>query len=319
MTWGVHTRKIVLPGTPVGQSSLTCGIGLLVVVLLLSSCTEGRHSGFEKESIPAGWEFYRLGEFDKAVEVFRNISGMVGPEEKDLAAQALFGEASCWHYRRDGRDTSRAAALYHSLIKLAPEHPLVPWSELAKVRIHHFGQIEPKPDYDALAREYAEVYGHYPFHLAGQEAFVNRFFILLYDPSPEVARQYLPELKEFLTRNPESPFQSAVCKLIASCYSALKEPEESLAWLIRALETRELDQSNPNTNNSGPYWSIARAAEYEAGNFECARLYYQRLINEYPKDQRIYEAKRALRRMKNVEDIVRRGGDPSSSSGEPGS
>jgi len=287
--------------------------------LLLSSCRDRDISQSAEELIPAGWESYRLGEFDRAVEQFQKAAQVASKEDQNLSMQGIFGEAACWQYRRDGKDTSRAAALYNEIIQVAPRRPLAPWSKLAKVRIQHFGRIEPKPDYESLAREYAAIYERYPDHPAGQEAFVNRFHILLFDPSPDLVRHSLPELKKFLARHPESPFLSPVCAQISLCYKVLKERDESLSWLIRAFEKREKDQGNPNADNSGSYWSIGRAAEYEAGNFTVARSYYQRLIDEYPKDQRIYEVRRALRRMGEVEDIVRRGGDLSPDGGEAGS
>jgi len=282
---------------------------LLGGIVLLSGCEKAR----ETESVPAlvnrGWENFRLGEFELAVADFQAAERIA--EGKDRAG-ALFGEASCWQYRRDGRDTARADQLYSELLASAGEDVLAPWSELARIRIRHFGQIEPPPDYEALAGDYGALYQRHPGHPAGQEALVNRFAIELFDAAkaPNVARKSVPALEAFLKDHPGSPFQSAVRLHLATCYQAMGQPEESLQWRIRAFESRESNVANPNANESGSYWTIARAARFEAGNFAVARQYFQKLISEYPNDQRIFEARRALSEMEQIEEFVRAGGNP---------
>jgi len=282
---------------------------LLWGVVLLSGCKKARESESASFLLNRGWENFRLGEFDPAVAAFQAAERIADGKNR---TGALFGEASCWHYRRDGRDTARADQLYAELLASAGEDALVPWSELARIRIRHFGQIEPPPDYEALVRDYRALYQRHPGHPAGQEAFVNLFAIELYDAvnARELAQGSILDLKAFLKDHPESPFQSAVCSHLAACYRALGQPKESLQWRIRAFESRESNAANPNAEESGSFWGIARAARYEAGTFAVARRYFQKLISEYPNDQRIFEAKRALREMEQIEEFVRGGGDP---------
>ena len=47
-------------------------------------------------------------------------------------------------------------------------------------------------------------------------------------------------------------------------------------------------------------------AEFDVGDFGLARLYYRKLIEEYPKEQRVFLAKQELKRMDEMEIEIRR-------------
>ena len=119
--------------------------------------------------------------------------------------------------------------------------------------------------------------------------------------NPDQVRDAADALEGFVLRYPESQFMSAVQALLSACYEVLKKPELQLAAEIRALDTIPVDASNPKVENSGRYWRIATIAEFEAGDFETARRFYRRLIDEYPQDIRIYASEQALKRMDALE------------------
>ena len=56
-------------------------------------------------------------------------------------------------------------------------------------------------------------------------------------------------------------------------------------------------------------WKTARALGFAPtlalGDFDTARKYYRKLIEEYPTDIRMYGAKQALKRMDEVEGKIR--------------
>jgi len=76
--------------------------------------------------------------------------------------------------------------------------------------------------------------------------------------------------------------------------------------VIEALERKEIDPTNPYSDNAWPYWDIATVAEFEVGDFETARKYYQMLIDGYPTDTRKYPAKQALKRMDKLEAEIQK-------------
>lgn len=287
------------------SACLPCAAGFF----LLASCSDPEVATPPQLLLDEGWEMYRLGEFGPAIDLFQRAGQGLNDTESQLALQALYGEAACWQHRRDARDTSRAESLYTEIIRRAPEDSLAVWSRLAQARIRHFGTIEPKPDYRVLAEEYRSIYSDHPDHPAGQEAFVSQYAVLLFNPwgDPEATRGCIPEMEAFVAQNPKSPFASTISKLLANAYSSINQPDRSVAWMVNSLETMEIDPGNPNANYSDFYWNIARTAEFEAGDFDTARTYYSRLIREYPKDQRIHEARTSLRRMRETEQLVREG------------
>jgi tetratricopeptide (TPR) repeat protein len=275
---------------------------LFLLALTLSTVTAfSAESDLNKE----GWRLYRLGEFKAAVEAFESLrsSGQPGSEAE---IEGLYGEASCWNFRRDRRDTARAIQLYDRLLSLAPEHPLAAWAALDRVRAEYLGAVDFDRNPD-IAHAFGEVAKTYEGTPAGEEA----FFLSMNQQVPGMdsvkAAQLHKEIGAYLRRHPKSLFLSQLYQLRAACYAVLGQQSERLANMVLALESREYDQMSSRADSPLAYWQIAYIAEFQAGDFRLAREYYQRLIREYPKDIRIFGARRALERMDAVEAAVRAG------------
>mgnify|MGYP001610648910 CR=1 FL=1 len=126
----------------------------------------------------------------------------------------------------------------------------------------------------------------------------------------EDAQAALENLDKFVLAYPESKVLGPVYSLMTECYSTLGNPEKRLACEIKALEHRELDPNNPRADNSGAYWKIANLAEFRAGDFETARKYYGKLLEEYPTDQKGFATEKALERLNRTEALLKAGKRP---------
>jgi tetratricopeptide (TPR) repeat protein len=285
------------------QRSLRLVCALLVFVF--QACGK-EEMGTSAEEIGEGWKRYRLSEFSEALQIFGSVEASQ-PRGSEAYLQSLFGEASCWNHRRDGRDTAKAISYYQKVIAQAPANPLAAWCALDIVRAKHLASADQERDYSKLADEYGDVYKKYPDSLAGQEAFVYQIRLTLPTASADKAREKLREIEAFLDRHRNTPFRSQLYTLMAEGCHRLNEEEKRLDFMIKAIETREVDPRTPFFELSTAYWNIAYAAEFEAGNFELAREYYHRLINEFPRESRVFASRKALARMDAVEAAVREG------------
>ncbi len=281
-------------------------VGLL---LLFQACQPKRAISSPEEKIREGWRLYRLSEFNSAVETFQSVQA-VQPRGSEYHLQALYGEASCWNHRRDGRNIPKAAAAYQAVVEQAPEHPLAAWCALDIVRTRHLAPADQPVDYERLVDDYAEVFQRYPRSPAGEEAFLYQSTLSLHFADREQARKLVEQINAFLSSHPDTPYLSPFYELVAECYRKIDDPDQRIQYLIKALETRPTDSASPIDDRSTAYWNIAYAAEFEAGNFELARRYYQRLIDEYPQDIRILGVRKALERMGAIEAALREGRDP---------
>ena len=261
------------------------------------------------QEIREGWKQYRLSEFDSAVRIFQSVQASQ-PRGSEYHLQALYGEASCWNHRRDGRDIAKAVAGYRAVVEEAPQNPLAAWCALDIVRTRHLAPADQPIDYGKLIRDYAEVYRRYPKTPAGEEAFLYENSLSLPAADPEQARKILESVTAFLSTHPKTPFLSQFYSIIAECYRRMDEQDRRIEYMIKALGAREVDPSNPIDDRSTAYWNIAYAAEFEAGNFALAREYYRRLMNEYPQDVRIFGVRKALERMDAIEAALREGRNP---------
>jgi tetratricopeptide (TPR) repeat protein len=285
------------------QRSLRLVCALLVFVFQACGREE---AGNPAEQIGEGWKRYRLSEFGEALQIFESVEASQ-PRGSEAYLQSLFGQASCWNHRRDGRDTAKAISYYQEVIAQAPANPLAAWCALDIVRAKHLAPADQERHYTKLAEEYSEVYQKYPDTLAGAEAFVYQIRLTLPTASADEARKKLAEIEAFLDRHPNTPFRSQLYTLMAEGSHRLNEEEKRLDYMIKAIGTREVDPRTPFFELSTAYWNIAYAAEFEAGNFAVAREYYQRLINEFPRESRVFASRKALARMDAVEIAIREG------------
>ena len=277
-----------------------------MLLLLFHGCGHKGAVESPEEQMREGWKRYRLGEFNAAVRIFKFLEASQ-PPGSEAHLQGLYGEASCWNHRRDGRDSAKAISGYRAIIDQAPASPLAAWAALDIVRAKHLAPADQDLDYAQLAREYGEVYRKYPDTPAGEEAFLYRIRLSLPTADADQARKDLEEIEAFLQAHPKTPFLSPLYTLMAESCHHLNEEDKRLEYLIKALQTREVDPTTPFFELSTAYWNIAYAAEFEAGNFAIAREYYNRLMTEFPRESRVFLVRKALARMDAVEAALREG------------
>jgi tetratricopeptide (TPR) repeat protein len=281
----------------------------LTGLLLFQACgSRGTISAPDRE-IREGWKQYRLSEFNSALRIFQSVRESQ-PPGSDYYLQALYGEASCWNHRRDGRDIGKALTGYRAVVQQAPQHSLAAWCALDIVRTRHLASADEAIDYQELIRDYADVYRSYPNTPAGEEAFLYESSLSLPKANSDQARVILEKVTLFLSTHPKTPFLSQFYGIIAECYRKMDDQDRRIDYMIKALGAREVDPSSPIDDRSTAYWNIAYAAEFDAGNFALAREYYRRLMNEYPQDIRIFGVRKALERMEAIEAALRAGQDP---------
>ncbi len=271
--------------------------------LVLSGCARKQETADPKDLIAAAWNDYSLGEFDRAEMKYESAIAQ-SPANSDLQLQALYGLATTLNLRRPGEDRERAAEIYRQIIAAAPKHDLAAWSDLGLARMKHLLPIGQEPDHDEVIKAYQEVIDRYPDHLAGTEAFIYKMSVLVSTLDEAKTRQAVAELKEFVTHT-DRKFIGPAWSLLAVSYQTLNEPEKRFEAEERSLETTETDPTNPFTEFAWQYWNLATIAEFECGDFDAARTYYNKLITQYPTDNRIYGARQALKRMDELEARIR--------------
>lgn len=252
-----------------------------------------------------GWHYYRLDEFNLAARSFEEaLERAAGNGEQQ--ARALYGLAMTCALRRPGEDPARAKDLLERIVREFPKNEMAPWSLLALARMEHMAPPGTKPDYDAVRDAYDAVIEAFPGHLAGHEAFIQKQATYFAQGGEQDTRTALENLEGFLARHPDSPFKGLAYSMLSSCHGRLKNYDAQLETRIAAYRNAERDPLNPYTTNLWDYWDIATIAEYSAGDFDLAREYYRKLIQEYPQDKRRFPAEQALARMDRIERDIRR-------------
>lgn len=276
---------------------------MLAAVVSLAACSRRGNTAKDADPIASGWNNYALGEFDRAVTSFETALAGATPGS-DEQFKALYGLATTWNLRRPGEDVEKARALFQQIVDANPRHDLAAWSLLALARMKHLVPVGEDPDYDEVRKAYQEVMDRYPDHLAAKEAFLYYQSTRVASLDAKQTREALAALEEFV-KNPENKFIGPAYSLIAVSSQTLGLPEKRLWAEEQSLATTEVDPTNPFTEFAWQYWNLATIAEFEVGDFATARKYYNKLIEEYPTDIRIFGARKALERMDEVEAKLR--------------
>lgn len=253
--------------------------------------------------IGKGWTDYRLSEFQTAALTFEAARAKAPPGSDDWA-MATYGLATVWDLRRPGEDPKKATGLYKEILAAGPNGPMAPWTELALARQQHLVPVGQEPDYAAVDKAYRHIIAKYPGHLAAKEAFLYLQSILLSKLEPKSTKAAINQLLDFVGRE-QKEFLSPAWSLLAVGYQTLGEQEKRLEAEQKSFETTEVDPSDPYLEFGWAYWNLATIAEFEVGDFELARKYYQLLLAKYPTDIRVHGCKQALKRMDALEAKIR--------------
>ena len=281
--------------------------GFLMAGLLalgLSACGKKAQQGGDASAlIGEGWTAYRLSEFQNAALAF-DAARASADRGSDDWAMATYGLATTWNLRRPGEDPARATELYKEILAAAPDSPMIPWTELALVRQQHLVPVGQEPDYPAVNAALQHILDQFPGHLAAKEAFLYMQSIQLAQLDPKTSRAAEKKLLEFIA-NGRPEFVSPAWSLLTVAYVTLGEQEKRLEAELKSLELTEIDPSDPFIEFGGRYWNIATIAEFEVGDFDLARKYYNLLIEKYPTDIHVHGCKQALKRMDALEAKLR--------------
>ena len=281
---------------------LWCGLALLG----LPGCARAPAAAAGGEqSLDQAWLNFRLAEYDLADKDFSAILARA-PKGSEDAVRAMFGLANVWNLRRPGEDLDKARSFYEQIIREQPEHDLAPWCELALVRLQHVVPVGKDPDYDVVRKGYRAIIAKHPGHLAAKEATIYLNATLIATLDETLTKQAVSNLTAFIATGTRE-FVGPAYSLLAVSYTTLKQPQQRLESEIKAFENVEIDPANPFNEFAWAYWNIATIAEFEVGDFDLARQYYRKLVQEYPVDIRTFPAQQALARMDRVEQALREG------------
>lgn len=271
-------------------------------LLLLAACgEEDRYTHLAPaDALAAGWDNYRLSEFDRAAVLFdRAIGGSATNSEIQL--QARYALATTWNLRRPGEDRAKAEAIYREILNVDAPQDLKAWTALALARMKHLVPVDREPDMNEVRRAYQDILEQFPGHLAAKEAFIYKMATFIASLEPQQTRYAIACLTRYVSQPGQKEFLQPAWSLMAVGYSTLKDAEHRLAAEIRSLQTTEIDPSNPFNEYAWAYWNIATIAEFDVGNFAVARAYYRKILTEYPTDIKVFGAKEALARMDALE------------------
>ena len=284
--------------------------GLLAVGLALSAtagCRRAESIADPGATLAQGWNAYRLGDYKMALTRFDSILQHAGAD-RDVQLHARYGKAVTLDLRQPvpSQQDDMARELYEQILHDAPAHDLAAWSSLALARMTHLRPVDQEPDIAQVRAAYQKVVEAYPRHLAGQEALIYQQATLVQSLDPAQATQAVARLQAFLAEQPDSRFASEAFNLLAQAYETLGQHDAQLEARLQEINRLEVDPSSPAASDfSWRYWQLATTAEFLAGRLDIARLYYRKLIEEYPLDFRKFGARQALERMDRLEQQLR--------------
>lgn len=257
-------------------------------------------------SLALAWKKFQEGEIDAAGRMFQSI-GSKAPTGSEERWKALYGEANWRAFSEKDRDVGKAVELFRKVEDgVPPEDELAAWSAFEAAQLGFIETTYSERDYAMASKSFLETHRKYPESAAGDEAFVVGMNLARLASEPSWT-EVIAECEEFLRKRPEGPWTSRVLLLMAEGFAKLGEFQKQRDCLARSLAVEGLRQGTLSRDNSTDIWNIAYLSEFEIGDFVTARKFYTRLIEEYPRDNRVFLARKAMERMEEIENAVKRG------------
>jgi len=276
--------------------------GLLVG--MLAGCPGETVSDTPETLVAEGWRQYELTEYDDAVELFSTAADKAEPGS-DIQLKALWSLGVTWDYRRPGNDSAIARQCFEKILAINPESSWAGWAALSLVRMRHVQATMENLPFEDLLPLYDSVIETYPDHPAAQEAMMFKAetqFVIEGDANVQGA---IETLEKLLATYPDTPWKGYVYRFLAGGYERTKQYDK----MVQTTEKQVLyfqDSKGFLFDKPREYYRLAACAEFLAGDFDMARRYYRKLIEDYPFNFRVFPAKQALERMDQLEAQVRR-------------
>jgi len=124
----------------------------------------------------------------------------------------------------------------------------------------------------------------------------------------ETIAKAVAETEEWVEARPDSVFLPTAYGALAHGYMLQGRGKAYIDALVKAVELNLQQQQNsmlPPTDQVGNYFRIGMAAQLDSGDFDVARKYFNKMIDESPRDQRIFMVEQRLKMMDEFEASVR--------------
>lgn len=297
--------KVFLNG-PLANHCARLLLAVLMSMLLFGCGESSRHLDFDK-ALDQGWTFFQVGEFNQSEKYFKEAIAKAGSDHLKQA-EALYAMGMNHGFRRPKENITLAREYFQKVVDMdhGGELDLAPWCLLAEARLLALVAVGKEIDVPKLREAYEKVVAQYPFHPAGEEAFIYQQLTYIETSNADEIQKALPKLESFLKNHPQSKYRSQAEALISDGYWFLGDHEQQLKHLISSAELTETNPQSPR-DNSVLYFRIASIAQYEVGDLEVARKYYTKFLTENRTDKRRFNAKLALKQIDNIEAAVRAG------------
>lgn len=282
------------------------GIAWSLLLLLASAACTRQTRESPGKLIDEGWDNFSLGEYAFAIAKFQKARDLTAAGT-ETRAQALFGLASTLAHRTPAPEMDQAEKIFNEIAREDPDRDLAAWSLLSIGRLKQIAPVGTEPDYRGALECCRQAADKFPFHPAGEEAFLHQIHIslMLAGRDRNKLRGLVRDLESFMANHPRSPFRSSLYALGARCLGQLEDHPGALAWLVKSFATAERSTAGPVADQSGVYWKLAAMAEFKCGDLDTARKYYHLILKEYPSDQKKFGVLRALERLDQEETRIR--------------
>jgi outer membrane protein assembly factor BamD (BamD/ComL family) len=286
---------------------------LVVPALLLAlphtlACTRAADTTTPPAMLAEGWEHFRFNDFKTAMSTFSRARAAIPPDDP-LHAEALFAIAATFNHRRPGADFKHAEILYNQIVTEYPETDAAAWSLLAIARMRHLEMWDPDSagrDRSHVGEAYQRVIDRYPKHPAGEEAVLYQQANALASRDKDQAAEAALRIGRFVADHPESQLVPWAYHLLSMCHDVMDDPGGWMRAKGLAVEHTEYDPTTAMEVSMALYtWLVAVTAEFEVGDFDMARAFYKKYLDEYPTHDNAYAARRALTRMDETEARIR--------------
>jgi tetratricopeptide (TPR) repeat protein len=248
-----------------------------------------QHGAGYSDVLRQAWKAYNTSNNPKAAKLFQQVLNADNANAAERT-QALFGLGINFSYSVHP-EQHKAKQYFLQLVDDYPQNPAAPWAIIELACLQGTDTLQERQN---ARKHYYNILKKYPLSTSIHEAALRLASTYFYEIEPELNSNAVKVLEEHLKKYPDNPLASTMRFRLVYWYEEVNRNYEK--GLEHALVLGELKMADPYRWPM-QYWNIAQMYRIKFKKPAEAIKWYQKIIDESPRDYLVYAAKQFVKEL----------------------
>lgn len=235
------------------------------------------------------WTQSRMGNVPKAAEFFECVLEEAAAEPSQRV-QALFGLGNVYQFCSPAQPL-RAEQYFQRIVTEYPSSDVAPWAQL---RVGQLQDLQNPAGRERAQELFASILDEHGDEDVADEAALSLAATYFMETDPTIVQLGLITLEEHMQRRPDNALASSMLFRLSYWYMEVERDYDK--GLQYGLLLGAAGMCNPK-RQAMQYWGMGQVLSLRMGKDDEALMWYQRVVDEFPRDYLTYPASQKVRQL----------------------